>query len=114
MSSKNTGKFTVLSCVCVIALVCGVQLFTAGTSRAQDARPRPAPKGKISGVPARPLDWRLPPNADKSYDAIDGRRLHRYVEELAAISEKYRDAGNQWWGRIPGMPSGTESQNWVK
>ena len=114
MSSWNTGKFTVLSCASVIAMTCGIELFVAGTSHAQDARPRPAPKGKISTVPARPLDWPLPANVDKSYDAINGRRLHGYVEELAAISRKYRDAGNQWWGRIPGMPSGTESQNWVK
>ena len=55
-----------------------------------------------------------PPGIDKSYDAIDGEKLHRYVEEQAAISLKYRDAGNQFWGRIAGMPSGTESQNWVK
>ena len=65
-------------------------------------------------VLAKPLDWPLPPNVDKSYDAVDGKRLHRYVEELAAISDKYRDAGNQWWGRIPGMSSGTETQNWAK
>ena len=115
MSYRNQGKLTVLSCACVIALVCGILLFVAGTSRAQDPQARrPAPKGKISTVPARSLDWPLPANVDKSYDAIDGRRLHAYVEELAAISRKYRDAGNQWWGRIPGMPSGTESQNWVK
>src|SRR6202158_3133555 len=114
MSYRNFGKFTVVSCACVIALACGILLFVAGTSRAQEARPRPAPKGKISTVPARPLDWPLPANVDKSYDAIDGRRLHAYVEELAVISRKYRDAGNQWWGRIPGMPSGTESQNWAK
>jgi len=114
MSHRNMGKFTALSCACVTALTCGILLFVAGTSRAQDARPRPAPKGKISTVPARPLDWPLPANVDKSYDAIDGRRLHAYVEELAVISRKYRDAGNQWWGRIPGMPSGTESQNWAK
>ena len=113
MSHRNRGKFTVLNCACVIALALGMQLFTAGNSRAQDGEARPPAKGKISKVPAQPLDWPLPPNVDKSYDAIDGHHLHAYVEELAAISEKYRDAGNQWWGRIPGMPSGTESQNWV-
>src|SRR5260370_11348055 len=118
MSSGTTRRFTVLSCACAIALVGGIHLFTARISRAQDSPDaqvrRPAPKGKISKVPALPLEWALPSNVDKSYGAIDGPRLHRYVEELAAISEKYRDAGNQWWGRIPGMPSGTESQNWVK
>ena len=114
MSHRNRRKFTVLSCTCIIGLICGVELFTGATSRAQEATRRPAAKGKISAVPARPLDWPLPPNIDKSYDAIDGHRLHAYVEELATISRRYRDAGNQWWGRIPGMSSGTESQNWVK
>jgi hypothetical protein len=114
MSYRSTARFTLLNWACVITLACGVQLFTAGTSRAQEGEARPPAKGKLSTVPAHPLDWPLPPNVDKSYDAIDGHRLHVYVEELAAISEKYRDAGNQWWGRIPGMPSGTESQNWIK
>ena len=56
----------------------------------------------------------MPPGVDKSYDSIDGKKLHGYVEELSAISERYRDAGNQWWGRIAGTPSMTESQNWFK
>ncbi|HET9994677.1 MAG TPA: hypothetical protein VFQ18_04670, partial [Candidatus Acidoferrum sp.] len=114
MSYRSTARFTLFNWACVITLACGVQLFTAATSRAQEGEARPPAKGKLSTVPAHPLDWPLPPNVDKSYDAIDGHRLHVYVEELAAISEKYRDAGNQWWGRIPGMPSGTESQNWIK
>jgi hypothetical protein len=98
----------------IVAVVCGVLLFIPSTSRAQDGEVRPAAKGKISQVPAQPLDWPFPANVDKSYDSVDGKRLHRYVEELSAISEKYRDAGNQWWGRIPGMPSGTETQDWAK
>src|SRR5438309_6272934 len=114
MSYRRIVKLTALNGACVIALACGIQLFTAGTSRAQNGEARPPAKGKLSMVPAQPLDWPLPANVDKSYGAIDGHRLHRYVEELAAISERYRDAGNQWWGRIPGMPSGTESQNWIK
>lgn len=112
MSHGKTIKFAPLSCFWAIALACGALLFTAPASHAQEVRP--AAKGKISKVPAKPLDWPFPANVDKSYDAVDGKKLHRYVEELAAISEKYRDAGNQWWGRIPGMPSGTESQNWAK
>src|SRR5260370_10191680 len=114
MSHRNPGKFNVLNCACVIAVAGGSDPSTAGSSHAQDGEARPAGKGKISRVRRQPLGWPLRPNVDKSYGAIDGSRLHGYVEELAAISEKYRDAGNQWWGRIPGMPSGTESQNWVK
>src|SRR5437879_7298764 len=99
MSRWNRGKFIILNFACLMALACGMQLFIAFTSRAQDGEARPPAKGKLSTVPAHPLDWPLPANVDKSYGAIDGHRLHVYVEELAAISEKYRDAGNQWWRR---------------
>lgn len=112
MSFKHIRR--ILSVIFVIALVAGMALFVLGTSYAQDGEVRPAAKGKISQVPASELIWQLPPNVDKSYGSIDGHRLHRYVEEVAAISLKYRDAGNQWWGRIPGMPSGAETQEWVE
>jgi len=66
MSHRNREEFTVLSCVCIIALFCGIEFFTAVTSRAQEAAVRPAAKGKLSTLPARPLDGPLPPNIDKS------------------------------------------------
>ena len=115
MSFKYARKFTLLNCVWVMALACGVLLVTAGASVAQEGEggARQA-RGKISRIPAQPLDWPMPANVDKSYDSVDGKKLHRYIEDLAAISEKYRDAGNQWWGRIPGMASGLEAQNWAK
>jgi len=112
MSYKHMGRifFTIF----ISALTAGIAAFVLGTSYAQDGEVRPAAKGKISQIPASELIWQLPPNVDKSYGSIDGHRLHGYVEELAAISLKYREAGNQWWGRIPGMPSGAETQEWVE
>ena len=97
------------------SVFCGVLLLWPGGSDAQDnpAAQRP-PRGKLSTVQAELLNWLTPPGVDKSYDVIDGDKLHRYVREQAAISVKYRDAGNQFWGRIAGMPSGTETQNWIK
>ena len=50
---------------------------------------------------------------EKAYESIDGRRMKGYVEELAAIARKSRDAGNQFWGRIVGTPSMDETQQWV-
>lgn len=104
-----------LNVALLIGLTGGISLFTAGIFRAQEegGGGRRA-QGKLSTVPAKELIWQFPAGVDKSYDAINGHKLHGYVEQLAAISEKYRDAGNQWWGRIPGMPSGVEAQNWVK
>ena len=112
MSYKHMGRifFTIF----ISALTAGIAAFVLGTSYAQDGEVRPAAKGKISQIPASELIWQLPPNVDKFYGSIDGHRLHGYVEELAAISLKYREAGNQWWGRIPGMPSGAETQEWVE
>ena len=113
MSHKHMGKITLF--VFAIALASGIPMFLASiAAHAQDEEARGAAKGKISRVPASQLIWQLPSNVDKSYDSIDGHRLHRYVEEVAAISLKYRDAGNQWWGRIPGMPSGAETQAWIE
>ena len=59
------------------------------------------------------LQWPLPPGA-QAYADINGRRLHRYVVEQAAISRRYRDAGHpQFWGRITGTSSDTESADWL-
>ena len=80
----------------------------------QNGEVRPAVKGKISRVPASELIWQMPEGVNAFYNSIDGPRLHHYVEEQAAISLKYRDAGNQWWGRIAGMPSGAETQAWIE
>lgn len=94
-------------------LAFGMLLF-AMAAFGQEGEVRPTSKGKISRVPAKTLIWQTPASVDKSYDAIDAKKLHRYVEELSAISDKYKAEGNQWWGRIPGMSSGTETQNWAK
>jgi hypothetical protein len=90
----------------------GVLLLWPGGSDAQEGGR--GPRGKLSTPQAEFLTWLMPPGVDKSYDAIDADKLHGYVREQAAISLKSRDAGNQYWGRIAGMPSGTETQNWIK
>jgi hypothetical protein len=110
MTSKHEARLFVLTGLCAIALACGIQLIVAGASHAQGR----APKGTLAPVPAEDLNWPLPPGIDKSYDAVDGNKLHSYVEELAAISERYRDAGNQLWGRIDGTSSMVEAQKWLK
>jgi peptidase M28-like protein len=113
MAYRNR-RFTNFAWVAALSLCCGVLLLWPGGSDAQNNPPQRAPKGKLSSVPAEHLDWPLPPGIDKSFDSIDANKLHRYVQELAAISIRDRDRGNQFWGRIAGMPSGTESQNWIK
>lgn len=73
---------------------------------AQDsAAPRRAPDSYLS--------WRLPPS-EQAYAAIDGRHLKQYVEELTAISRRYRDNGHpQFWGRITGTEADAENARWL-
>jgi hypothetical protein len=54
------------------------------------------------------LEWPVAP-ADRAYVTIDGKRLHGYVSEIAAISRRYRDEGHpQYWGRIEGTSADAE------
>jgi hypothetical protein len=39
------------------------------------------------------------PKGEEAYGAIDGRKMHKYVEELADISKRYRDAGHPKYDR---------------
>ena len=76
-----------------------------------------APPNPIVGPPLVPLEesylrWPLPASA-AAYGRIDGQHLKPYVEQLAVISRKSRDAGNQWWGRITGTPAHAEAQQLV-
>jgi hypothetical protein len=106
---RSTRLVTLLSLTVVfVGVVIGLR---AGQ---EPGRGRTAtPRGQISTIPAEPeLAWPLPAAA-KAYDSIDGQRMKGYVEELAAISRKSRDAGNQYWGRIVGTPSMDETQQWV-
>ena len=86
-----------------VAILCVV-----GTSDAQ----RGDTGHQLSHVKADELDWPLVSSLS-AYDAIDGDRMKQYVEELAAISLRSRDAGDQRWGRIAGRPSGKETQRWL-
>jgi hypothetical protein len=59
------------------------------------------------------LEWPLPAG-EAAYGGIDGRHLHRYVEEQAAISRRYRDQGHpKFWGRIIGTSADAESADWL-
>ena len=76
------------------------------------------PQGDEQGAMANDLEdaflqWPLPPGAE-AYRAIDGKRLHEYVVEQAAISRRYRDQGHpKFWGRIIGTSADAESAEWL-
>jgi hypothetical protein len=103
-------KITVIGATLAMLIIA---LAVGAGMTGQDAQaPRP-----IVGAPVVPLGdaylrWPLPATAAE-YGRIDGARLKPYVEQLAAISRKSRDAGNQWWGRITGTPAHAEAQAFV-
>ena len=78
--------------------------------------------GKLFSVPAASdlyrlddafLHWPLR-QEDVRYGAIDGRHLHTFVVEQAAVSRRFRDAGHpQYWGRIIGSSSDAEAAQWL-
>jgi hypothetical protein len=104
------------------AALVGVVLFDVSTvaAYAQGApTPPPGPGGVLLQRPALYkledglLQWPLPTN-DRAYGAIDGKHLHQYVEELAAISRRYRESGHpQFWGRIIGTSADAETAQWM-
>jgi peptidase M28-like protein len=71
------------------------------------------PTYPLSQVEDRLIRFPLPKGKEK-YGSIDGRKLHRYVEDLAKISRRYRDAGHpKYWGRIRGTSADRETAEWL-
>jgi hypothetical protein len=102
----------VASILTLVGFVCHKQ---ASAQRPAVLGAAAAPRGPLP--PLHPLDeeyleWPLAP-ADKPYGAIDGHHLKQYVAEIVAISERYRDQGHQFWGRITGTSADVETQQWV-
>src|SRR5579871_4772961 len=94
-------------------------LFTASATAALiglTLAQQPVPRAQRTAEPAHfrqsEIGWRLAPS-DQQYAAIDGQHLKQYVEELCAISRRYRDQGHQFWGRITGTPADAENAEWM-
>ena len=93
-------------------------------SRAQSASMPPPSRSTIAQSLAPPalsqsrvddslIEFPLP-QGEAIYGAIDGRKLHQYVVDLAQISLRYRDAGHpQYWGRLIGTSSELETDRWL-
>jgi hypothetical protein len=53
------------------------------------------------------------PAGNEAYAHVDGLKMKQVVEQIAAISRKSRDDGNQYWGRIAGTPYDRMTEDWV-
>src|SRR5580704_7554242 len=89
-------------------------LIWAQTAPAPVARPSaqiPAPA--LYKLDDAFLRWQLPPDR-AAFSPIDGKRIHQYVSDVAAISRRYRDQGHpQFWGRIIGTSADAETALWL-
>ena len=104
--------------------VAGIALVFSVASRTGRAQRGPAPRPTIAQSdtpPAFPLskvedlliEFPLPKGEEK-YASIDGKKMHKYVVEQAAISKRYRDAGHpKYWGRIIGSSADAEDAEWL-
>ena len=93
-------------------------LAFAGTSQAQTTRSTIAqslapPALPLSRVENALIEFPLP-KGEEAYGSIDGKKMHKYVQELAAISLRYRDAGHpKYWGRLIGTESERQTNDWL-
>lgn len=102
----------------------GLVLALAITEQPSVAQQAQKPRSTISQSltpPAFPLsrvqdaliEFPLPKGAE-AYRSIDGKKMHKYVVELAEIARRYRDAGHpKFWGRIMGTSSDVETNEWL-
>ena len=99
--------------LCVLASLAalGVALSSPAASSAQmDTGPRvektfgrglPRDRDRLIFTDDQYPVWPLTPE-QRQYASIDGARMKGHVVALSQIALRYRDAGNKWWGRLPG------------
>src|ERR1700743_3808536 len=85
----------------------------ATKARSTIAQSLTPPAFPLSKVADSLIEFPLP-KGEEAYGSINGRKMHKYVEELAQISLRYRDNGHpKFWGRLIGTPSETETNEWL-
>jgi hypothetical protein len=100
---KYAGMFALMLSIC-----CSAGGQAPELSPASLPQPMTTPAPPLYTLEDGLLEWPLPAR-DTRYAAIDGKHLHKFVVEQAAISDHYRDKGHpQFWGRIIGTSSDEE------
>ncbi|HJZ73539.1 MAG TPA: M28 family peptidase [Vicinamibacterales bacterium] len=98
-----------------IVLLAAFALVTleGGQQPAPARLPATEPAAAVFALDNAFLQWPLPAGG-QAYADIDGRHLHRYVVDQAAIARRYRDQGHpQFWGRITGTSADAASAQWL-
>ncbi len=104
----------VVAAIAAVAIAASVSAIQAPATPSIAAIPKASPlAGPSEHFDDAFLEWPLA-QADRAYGTINGRQLHRLVEEQAAIARRYRDQGHpKFWGRIIGTSADAESAEWL-
>src|SRR5579864_178892 len=94
-------------------LLLGCLLICAASAQLQPSRNPQQQMKPLYTLEDSYVDGRLLP-ADRAYAPIDGKHLKQYVVDQANISDRYRDAGHQFWGRISGTSADAENAKWLE
>jgi hypothetical protein len=108
---QNTVLSATLLMLTTSAAYLGAQ--RGATPAAPAPAERPARPAAMTFTRPSQVGGRLAPS-EQAYGAIDGARLMQYVNDLTAMSRRYRDHGHpQFWGRIIGTEADAENAQWM-
>jgi hypothetical protein len=109
-------KHKTLIPLALLLLTAGAALLGAQRAAApasQTPGDRPARQAAATFTRTSQVGGRLAPS-EQAYAAIDGTHLMQYVNDMTAISRRYRDHGHaQFWGRIIGTDADAENAQWM-
>jgi hypothetical protein len=109
-------KHKTLIPLALLLLTAGAALLGAQRAAApasQTPGDRPARQTAATFTRTSQVGGRLAPS-EQAYAAIDGTHLMQYVNDMTAISRRYRDHGHaQFWGRIIGTDADAENAQWM-
>jgi hypothetical protein len=107
---------TMLIPVTLLALTTGTSFLgaqRATTPTPQSSADRPARQAATTFARTSQVGGRLAAS-EQAYASIDGTHLMQYVNDMTAISRRYRDNGHrQFWGRIIGTEADAENARWM-
>jgi hypothetical protein len=109
---ERGGKYAAMFAL-MLSICCSASGQAPELSPASLPQPMTTPAPPLYTLEDGLLEW-PPPAGDTQYAEIDGKHLHQFVVEQAAISDHYRDKGHpQFWGRIIGTSSDEEDMQWL-
>jgi hypothetical protein len=113
--TKLLSYLTPISIAVLLAAPCVQAQNSQARAQSGNSMSCTAPSGESGGLqfPADQSYLRAAIPGNEAYDSIDGMRMKQLVEEQTAIARRYRDAGNQFWGRIIGTASDHETADWM-